>query len=1349
MDAAKECAFPFSKRLPMKTLTLTLALALASSLALHVFADPPVFHTPSVPEGWMVVRGEADPGAVRSAKPAVPLVLATRGLVSLPMEATFRFRAAQGDSVTVSLLEEMPDAKNAATAKPLLTATFRPTAASAAMVTVQAGGEAMSTGIPSMRGYSAQKKHVGSLIYSWRFPKVKNLWDEADRKEIGAAYAKLVPFEEKTFVLRLSITLTSRQIWLDDRLVAETPVSSPADAFFSLQLTKSAQMLSFDYRSLTAEESSRFLPLQLAHYSHARTAQTEGNDAVLALLGGLPVWMPQAPLVNINLGDSLYRFRATNGGGPNASYVNAQHAWPGAFDVDPASLTFRVPYRTYQNAWLLAWLDDAPNAVPKGAFRFFRASAGYPASSDFEITEDAMASGLVERLPDKTSEGKALYIVRVPLNSADFYGFRDMAGDYLEFELTKPLALGRSYPDPIYYGYHPAGLPSSIHVVGITLEEAPFSYEVKPKQTGFVFEQPEKPSIAVAVTNTSDRLLVTKVSVNTKSYDATEARALSQTIAIGPGETQEAQFEFDLKKLGWHELNAEVEATENRRENRHNQLSLVLLPPNTRTYGDAPNEVRFGTWNLLGHYTPLSTDKEENEPILAMFRKLGLRKIALHESFFTTEMLKKHNFLPTGPHTMLRGSWKEGDPAAQNDAAAKEASWLDKASELTTSPSYFYGGEWHIGRLAQYAPWPFYTGDGDRDLNDEERESVTAHLPIFTAIGQAIREKYPHARRYLQWGSPIGTIAYMRAGLSKEVVDGYGMDAPMFELLPESSNATGSINQLWMLRQEAQRLGWPQLPIHWCEGPFFPTNPGALTEAEQMNYQVRYLLVGIGYGVESFEAGIVPHDAGNYYGAEHYGAGVFHRVPLMNPKPAVAAIATMTSMLCGADVAGPVETGSLTAYGMGFRRVRDGAKIFALWRVTGTSVAQMKVRGTDPTLTDSMGNATKLAAKDGVIAVPISATPVWLTGVEKIEEFRAGAPLYDSAPANITRPLAEMSDKAWTYDGSEDKAYAYNHFSVRRIPDPELKAEFGPGEEGHPVAVAITLPVEPGDRPLATRYGALRPKKPIAIPGKPSALGLWVKGNSSWGRVIYQVRDAKGELWTATGTKDDWNCDDTHGWSSVNFEGWRYLRFPLPGTAPWDNARELETTWWGSRGGDGVVDLPLSVEKIIVEARNEVPVLGVMTTVLERSYKLSQLVAEYDSEENTTPAVIAKSKLRMPAAVWAGPVDNTLARLSAEGTGAAPELREFTEPPHFNDGRRMTIHFDETPGLKYNLYLSIYPDGRGADLLKAGVKSEEVVTGLKPEVPMYLFLTSGGADNKESKPSKPVKLITHDNFAEK
>jgi hypothetical protein len=616
-----------------------------------------------------------------------------------------------------------------------------------------------------------------------------------------------------------------------------------------------------------------------------------------------------------------------------------------------------------------------------------------------------------------------------------------------------------------------------------------------------------------------------------------------------------------------------------------------------------------------------------------------------------------------------------------------------------------------------------------------------------------MREKFPQAKLFLQWGSPLGTYAYLRAGFPKELADGFGMDEPEFELLPEISNVAGSINNLWALRKEAERFGWPRLPIHWVEGPFFPTNPGALTEADQANYQIRYWLLGLNYGIDQFEGGVVPYDAGNYYGAEHYGAGVFHRIPLENPKPAVAAIATATTMLCGADVSGPVETGSLSVYCLAFDKTIAGKKekLYALWRVTGTCDATLKVEPSSAdkaTVTDAMGNATPLAVKNSVVRVSISPSPVWVTGVQ-INSISLSSPKYDTAPAAITRPLAKFTADQWTLDYAEDKAYAQNHFAIKRIVDSNIQADFKAAEAGHDDAVAITLPPEPAIAPLANRYAALKLNQPVVIPGKASALGLWVKGNSSWGRVVFQVRDAKGELWTSNGTKDDWNCDDTHGWSYVNFDGWRYLRFPLPGTTTWDASRDLETTWWGSRGGDGIVDLPLTLEKIYVETRNEVPWLGEMKAIQNRSYKLSNLIAEYTGEENTTDAVILASRLRAPIPQWAGPSDNPIARLRAQGAGDAPPIKKFTEPGTFNDGRTMYVHFDASEGFKYNLYVSLFPDGRGADLLRAGVADNQLVRGFKPGVPVFVFLTAVGKDKKESKPSAAFRLVTEDHFAEK
>src|SRR5947207_1989663 len=119
-------------------------------------AAPPSFRNTSIPEGWTLVRGEAEPGSVRSAKPAVPLDLKTTAPIALPVEATFRFRAMQGDAIAFQAGEEAKDAK------PLLQCTFRPTGPNQMALTAQAAGEPMATTAVSTRTYTIRGKSSGA-----------------------------------------------------------------------------------------------------------------------------------------------------------------------------------------------------------------------------------------------------------------------------------------------------------------------------------------------------------------------------------------------------------------------------------------------------------------------------------------------------------------------------------------------------------------------------------------------------------------------------------------------------------------------------------------------------------------------------------------------------------------------------------------------------------------------------------------------------------------------------------------------------------------------------------------------------------------------------------------------------------------------------------------------------------------------------------------------------------------------------------------------------------------------------------------------------------------------------------
>jgi hypothetical protein len=1312
--------------------------------------------------GWRITgKPSMTPtGLTAEANQALTATAESEQVVSAPVQATYTLNLTQIKE-WANVYATEPVAPEAAPAKgaPAGTASAARTAARAAALsfmvqrssdnalyfTCMADGQPMDAVLEGVKGYQSRGKPVGTGRYGWRFETTKNLWNPRDRAEIGAAYQDLTPFASKTFVVKLVILPKERQIWIDDRMVARIDVAAPAGVKFGATLRNSTYLSSVAIEK--PQTTGRFNALTMGDLYGQPKPGTPGTSAIEPSTN-VPYRVPAAGAKPIDLSASLYRYRLTHGTGPNAPYVNASRAWPGGLDIDPCEATMRVPFKPYQNVWVVAWVDDSiPSAVPKGTLRFYKEDAGYPAMTDFEVTPEAIEKGLVKKLGQTTAEGKSLYLIKVPVNTDAFFGLTDQRNSLIDLQITKPVALNRSYPDPIYFGYHPAGPASSLKVVGLTLEEAPFDYNVNPRSFAHTFERPDGVVYDIPVTNTSDKPLEASVTLSTTSYDGLETQKATGAVTVAPGTTGTATVDLSaIKKLGWHKLKIVVTGGGVTREN---DLALVILPTNTRTYGRDPKETRFGTWNLLGHYTPAGPDIKANDRVLALFRKLGLRYAADHPGFFDTTSFPKYDMLPTGAHTVVSRyhRHKENDPAdikAMLDDENKNMAGY----KIWKNVSYYYGGEWYYDHIFPYGPNPRYTGKGPYKFSEAVEKNIKRQMKIFTDIGTFMRQNYPEARLTLQWGGSSLTVGFMEYGFPKNLVDAYGIDAPMFELTPELPTGTGTINTLWNLRAEAKRMGWPELPIGWCEGPFLNTNPGALTYNEQEENYVRYFMHGLAYGIDRFEAGVVPFDAGNYYGAEHYGAGVYERIPLVCPKPAVAAINTATTKLCNARVIGPVDTGVLTNYAMHFINAR-AQHMFCLWRVVGTDQVTLSVGPGTPVLTDAMGNSTTLVVKDGKVTFPISASAVWLEGVD-IKTFAFDKPVYEDKPGQITKPLSTFAKGKWAYDGSEQHSYETNHFGTARTSDPAMRANFADSVGGAPADKAtVTLAVQPaGDRPLAIRYGSLVPSAPIAIPGKATSLGMWIDGNSSWGRVIYQLKDAKGETWTSVGTKNDWNCDDSHSWSFIKFEGRRYVRFPLPSNSPYDKFRELESTWWKSEHGDGIVDLPMSLDRIIVEARNESLYLGQLKLVPNRSYTLSGLVAEYASAQDATPEAVKASQLTMATPNWTGPTTNVIAALKETGVGESPVIDSFVEPVQFNDGRRMIIHFKQQPGAIYKLYISTYPDGRGAEVLDAIAKDGKEIRGFQPGLPTYLFLTQT-VDKKESKPSPAFKLITEDKFAEK
>ncbi len=293
-----------------------------------------------------------------------------------------------------------------------------------------------------------------------------------------------------------------------------------------------------------------------------------------------------------------------------------------------------------------------------------------------------------------------------------------------------------------------------------------------------------------------------------------------------------------------------------------------------------------------------------------------------------------------------------------------------------------------------------------------------------------------------------------------------------------------------------------------------------------------------------------------------------------------------------------------------------------------------------------VGNAFPLEPDaQGWVRVVLTPTPLWIVSDDTLLEVALGKtdhtfvrtehPMMEAAmggrrveyrPENQVAPgkhhrLLDTLQTPWTYTPGPYAPHAEAHWGAPRFDGP-MRSEIVACPKRNAPVWQITLDEPDVERPLAAWYGVFEPEEPIAIPGKARALGVWADGRSNWGRIVYEVEDAEGEIWRSTGTKDDWNCDDIHTWSYFNYDGWRYLEFPLPSHLPYDNFREPDTTWWGSEGGDGVVQLPLKLRRIIIEHRTHNIYAHEKVEVEDRSVRLHRLKAIYDDAESITDAPV-------------------------------------------------------------------------------------------------------------------------------
>ncbi len=1223
------------------------------------------------------------------------------------------------------------------------------------------------------------------------FRSISPLSPESWRREIESALDVLPAVTERWSDLRIVHQAGSVRIYCDGYLIAEHKPGAERAGDVFLWVRRPVRIAALEVRSLTDETPGHFHPVSLDLRLNARALESGALPQGQGLIDGIPFEFNPRPddLDHVDLSQSLFRHRNFVG------HIYGQNTWPAPTQFDPARITFRVPNRPYQRLWLVAAHDGEEHTLPVITARFYRPHAGFPidVAADIPTFSASSAPGDAVRLAVRAKDGSNANLWLVPIDlDAAMIGSELREQNVFFLELTKAAHPYRAYPDPADYGYYQGGLPSGVRVFAMTLEEAPLRMIAGGNRHGNTYVAPEKPIWQVDLESRRSHPVTADLTVTvTDPYDQ-PAGVSRRRIALGPREQARLEIPLEPGVYGLHNVLTEVEVTEDapasgsaiRRLFRRDRAqtsrlarpaTFAQLPPDERQA--TPENSQWGFWNWMGGHGTHADPKENYYLIRAVGARFGASR--------DPELMREWGVRPWPQHIgndqRSAQPWAFEDPydpekyKANRDQIGKRIARRFEENPLVPSFSMFI--ETSITRDLTYGVPRQYIGE-DPTWTEEEARRVRGNFIYGKAVCEGIRMHAPDAPIALAWAASSFTIPLLESGFPRELFDYIGVDEPTFERTPEMPIREVTPNRVWLLRQAMKEHGYEDVPIIHPESYYPTSNPLALGHRRSADHYVRLSALSLAMIPNSTLAGcFTVHDCSGKWGNQHYGElGLVARRPEYNPKPALTAYATMTRMLDPGEYQGYLPTGSHSAYCLHF--TSNDRNVYPMWTVRGRREARLRLPEDGVfEKVDESGNTFPLEPDtQGWARVTLTPTPLWIVSDDTVLEVGLGEtdhtfvrtehPMMEAAmggrrveyrPENQVAPgkhhqLLDALETPWTYTPGPYEPHAEAHWAAPRYDGP-MRSEIVECPKRNASVWQIELDDPDVERPLAAWYGVFEPEAPIPIPGKARALGVWADGRSNWGRIVYEVEDADGEIWRSTGTKDDWNCDDIHTWSYFNYDGWRYLEFPLPSHLPYDNFREHDTTWWGSEGGDGVVQLPLKLRRIIVEHRTHNIYAHEKLEVEDRSVRLHRLKAVYEDAESMTDAPVEVQRataglLEQQWAETARELPNPIAALRETGVGD-PTAFETLAPPDDYDGlvTRLEIKLTEIEGAQeYRVYVSAYEDGRGAERIVSGAEPVLDASNLQPGIELFLFATYVDADGSESRPTEARRILLKDDF---
>lgn len=845
-------------------------------------------------------------------------------------------------------------------------------------------------------------------------------------------------------------------------------------------------------------------------------------------------------------------------------------------DGFPSAIHYRLAAAPYGKAHILFALDPDP---AKDAILTIRLAHYIHNGSGGNMVGDATLDFTDGKIPSFCKEVGTvtsgnrkipLYQASVDLPLGEIL---DLAarGEYLDFEFVGKL--GENYQQLDFSKKPDPASRSAFNIFGVTLEKAPVLIDVANAKADagniFTIDQPRREATFTLASVRPDAKGTLSYAA-TNHYGAEVFRGARPFSFRNAGETSKIAIPLDVP-VGYYDLVIAIDDEASRRLLTH-RGSFAILPPLGRKV--PKNDSPYATWWFNVHGAP--GDEDLIGPIL---HKAGIRKASW--TLPSPEAQRKYDITHTG-NCMTYRNFNYGTGHFNGANNGEDAFVNEIRSAQNRYPLIDHAMLWHetapgygIPEELLGLPVPPPTAD-DRNLGKLVNET-----------GRLMRKYFPGLT--LQIGNSSASIGAvvrpLRGGANPDYYDRIGNEAPSQAIPPERLFDFGLLGvRIAMDAGEAITRGRHKFSANgsW---EFTYRSERSIGLENQAEWHMRDILISLAYDYFLISPGIIVDCSNGYYDSLWGASGLLTRAPYLYPKRAYVAYAVLTSVLDGVTFTRMLDTGSKTVYALEYKRL-DGKTVTALWAARG-EVAFRVDSPTAGTVTRMYGDTAELDRGLSVVAggtapvyvvtdKPLAAVSIAGRSFARDEELAAHADIAGTLDDSAKIVLAPEPGLETLHHKFLPLMKPSTAFSLKNVLDEE---------KGPCVELTLDPTKDPDLSKYYTEYTTLRFQEPLPVQGKPSLIGIRVKGNSNWGQIRFEIEDAEGEVFRNQSTGMDWGCDimDWVGNLAVNFDGWGFVYTTLEDTrlVPTHNPGPAREQWM-SLGGDKVIDFPIKVRSVTV-----------------------------------------------------------------------------------------------------------------------------------------------------------------------